>query len=73
MKPSAFGKWLRAAREFHGVSLDYVAEEANVSKGHLSKIENDSTQGENITLAVAAKITAVFGMPLWRVLKQIAP
>src|SRR5690606_24340081 len=67
-----FGRWLRAAREFHGVSLCEIAKRSGVSKGHLSKIENDAAQGDNVTLAVAEKLAGCFGMPLWQVLKRIA-
>jgi transcriptional regulator with XRE-family HTH domain len=66
-----FGRWLMAAREFHGVSLDEVAQRSGVAKSHLSNIENKPAIGDNLTLAVAEKITRSFGMPLWQVLKRI--
>lgn len=68
-----FGRWVKAARDFHGISLDDVAKRADVSKGHLSKIENDPSASLGISLAVAEKLTTAFGMPLWQVLKRISP
>lgn len=68
-----FGRWIKAARDFHGISLDDLAKRADVSKGHLSKIENDPSASLGISLAVAEKLTMAFGMPLWQVLKRITP
>lgn len=68
---TSFGRWIRAARDFHGVSLPELAKRASMSKGHLSKIENDPTAGPACSLATAEKLTRAFGMPLWQVLKRL--
>lgn len=72
MKSSPFGRWLKSARGFHGVTLDWVSERSGIGKGHLSKIENDPEAGLNVSLATAGKIAGAFGLNLWQVLKRIA-
>ena len=66
-----FGSWVRAARKFHGISLPELAKRAGVSKGHLSKIENDPDASRGLSLEVASKLAHAFGQPLWRVLNRL--
>ena len=63
-----FGEWIKAARKFHGLTLDEVAEKAGTSKSHVWEMENDRG---NPTLATAHSITGAFGTELWRVLKKM--
>ncbi len=62
-----FGEWLKAAREFHGMTLEEVAQRAGKSKSYVSEVENGKSTPSIVN---AQKLAAVFGMELWRALKK---
>lgn len=63
-----FGAWIKSAREFHGMTLEEVAERAGTSKSYVSELEH----GKSVpTIDTAQKLARVFGQELWRVLKKI--
>ena len=65
---TAFGDWLRAARKLHGMTLQEAADRAQITKSYLWELERGT---RNPTIAVASRATRVFGVSLWRVLRQI--
>ena len=62
----AFGQRLRAARESRGWTLDQFAQEAGLSKAHLSRLESGERQASigalvDLSTALGVRISALLG------------
>lgn len=63
-----FGKWVREMREINGWTLQRLADEAGTCKSYIWDIENENYCPSTDK---ARDICAAFGLPLWKVLKEI--
>lgn len=61
-------KWLAETRKLNGMTQLEVANKLDISEAYYSFIEKGSRQ-KKMDLALAAKLSVVFGMPLERILE----
>ncbi|MGB6181567.1 MAG: XRE family transcriptional regulator [Rhodococcus sp. (in: high G+C Gram-positive bacteria)] len=68
--PTTIGTRLRAARSARRLTLDALAESAGVTKGYLSKIENDRASA---SVAVLVRLCEAMSLPMGALFDDVPP
>ena len=61
-------EWLKKCRDYSGITPAQMADKLDISSDYYAQIESGTRQ-KNMDITLIAKLSAIFGLPLQRIIE----